>query len=431
MTNNNILNAPRGVADILPAEQPLWDHVRATARRTAKRFGYAQIDTPIFESTTLFKRGVGDETDIVQKEMYSFEDMGGSPLTLRPEGTAPVCRAYIQHGMHNLSQPVRLFYIAPMFRFDRPQAGRYRQHHQFGCEAIGDSSPFIDAEIIEIGWHYITELNISHVTVRINSIGDPDSRQIYSAKLQQHFKKYENDLPKLDRERLERSPLRLLDSKDETTRKISADAPHSLDFLSEEAMQHWKSLLEILEHLKSVYPSFNYRIDHTLVRGLDYYNRTVFEFEPSDSGSQTSLFGGGRYDPLISTLGGNFTPGVGFGSGIERIILELQRQESIQAKIDQADIAMICMGDDAARVAVSLVAGLRKFTLSVVTAPTGRSMKAQMRYANQSGATYALILGNRELANGKVSLKPLRNNDDQIDIDLSAEAVAKIVMKQR
>lgn len=427
MTNNNILNAPRGVADILPTEQPLWNHVRATARKTAKRFGYAQIDTPIFESTTLFKRGVGDETDIVQKEMYSFEDLGGNSLTLRPEGTAPVCRAYIQHGMHNLPQPVRLFYIAPMFRFDRPQAGRYRQHHQFGCEAIGDASPFIDAEIIEIGWHYITELNISDVTVRINSIGDQDSRQIYSAKLQEHFSKYENDLPKLDRERLERSPLRLLDSKDETTRKVSADAPHSLDFLSQEAMQHWESLLDTIEQLKSVYPSFNYRIDHTLVRGLDYYNRTVFEFEPSDSGSQTSLFGGGRYDPLISTLGGNATPGVGFGSGIERIILELQRQETIQPKIDHPDIAMICMGEDAAHAAVSLVAGLRKHKVSVVTAPTGRSMKAQMRYANQSGATYALILGNRELANSKVSLKPLRNNDDQIDVDLSPEAVAKIV----
>ena len=233
-----------------------------------------------------FRRGVGGETDIVQKEMYSFDDLGGESLTLRPEGTAPVCRSYIEHGMHNLPQPVRLFYIAPMFRYDRPQAGRYRQHHQFGCEAIGDPSPNIDAEIIEIGLRYITALGLSDVTVRINSIGDPATRHSYANDLRNHYAKYANDLPKVDRDRLERAPLRLLDSKEPATQRLSADAPKSLNYLSDDAQNHWENLLSLLDGLKSAYPKFNYSIDHTLVRGLDYYKphrlrvRTIHRGQP-------------------------------------------------------------------------------------------------------------------------------------------------------
>ena len=275
MNEQRNFKAPRGVADILPEDQILWTAVKSTAILTARQFGYQQIDTPMFEQTGLFRRGVGDETDIVQKEMYSFDDLGGESLTLRPEGTAPVCRAYIEHGMHNLPQPVRVFYIAPMFRYDRPQAGRYRQHHQFGCEAIGDPSPIIDAEIIEIGLRYITALGLSDVTVRINSIGDPESRGDHANDLRNHYSKYTSDLPKVDRDRLDRAPLRLLDSKEPATQRLSADAPKSLDYLSDGAQDHWESLLDLLDGLKVAYPEFNYRIDHTLVRGLDYYNRTV------------------------------------------------------------------------------------------------------------------------------------------------------------
>ena len=359
--------------------------------------------------------------------MYSFDDLGGESLTLRPEGTAPVCRAYIEHGMHNLPQPVRLFYIAPMFRYDRPQAGRYRQHHQFGCEAIGDPSPMIDAEIIEIGLRYIAALKLSNVTVRINSIGDPQTRHRYANDLRSHYAKHANDLPKVDRDRLERAPLRLLDSKEPATRKLSADAPKSLDYLSQASLEHWETLLSLLDGLKSAYPAFEYRIDHTLVRGLDYYNRTVFEFEPSTHGSQTSLFGGGRYDPLIGILGGNPTPGVGFGSGIERIILEIQNQTSIELATPAIDAVFVHVGDAATRHAVSLAAEMRNLRLSVKMAPAGKSMRAQMRYANRSEAKYALILGNREIEQGIVAVKPLQSNREQWSVALEAESIANAV----
>ena len=415
---------PRGVTDILPDDQTLWTAVKSTAIHTARQFGYQQIDTPIFENTALFRRGVGDETDIVQKEMYSFEDLGGDSLTLRPEGTAPVCRSYIEHGMHNLPQPVRLFYIAPMFRYDRPQAGRYRQHHQFGCEAIGDPSPIIDAEIIEIGLHYITNLGLSDVTVRINSIGDPETRTSHADDLRAYFTKYASDLPKVDRDRLERAPLRLLDSKEPATQKLSAEAPKSLDYLSEDAQSHWESLLGLLDALKTAYPNFNYHIDHTLVRGLDYYNRTVFEFEPPAEGSQTSLFGGGRYDPLIGILGGNPTPGVGFGSGIERIILEIQRQESLQAADPSLNAVMVHVGEAATNRASTLAAELRTHGIAILMAPAGKSMRAQMRYANRANANYAIILGNREIEQNVAAIKPLQFDGDQDTIALYATTIA-------
>jgi histidyl-tRNA synthetase len=431
MADQRNFRVPRGVADILPDEQNLWNAVRTVAMQTARQFGYQQIDTPVFEHTGLFRRGVGDETDIVQKEMYSFDDLGGESLTLRPEGTAPVCRAYIEHGMRNLPQPVRVFYIAPMFRYDRPQAGRYRQHHQFGCEAIGDPSPVVDAEIIEIGLRYITALGLSDVSVRINSIGDSETRGRYANDLRAHYHKYSSDLPKVDRDRLERAPLRLLDSKEPATRKLSVDAPKSLAYLSDEAKEHWETLLALLDGLKIAYPDFQYHIDHTLARGLDYYNRTVFEFEPSAEGSQTSLFGGGRYDPLIGILGGDSTPGVGFGSGIERIILEIQRQEALEVARPPVNVVMIHIGCDATQRAVSLAAELRNRALSVIMAPAEKSMRAQMRYANRANADYAIIIGDRELAQGIATVKPLQFDGRQTSVQLEAKMISQAVAPEK
>ena len=424
MSENLTIQAISGVTDILPDQQAAWEHIRQVAAETAQQFGYQRIDTPMFEATGLFRRGVGSDTDIVLKEMYSFQDLGGNDLTLRPEGTAPVCRAYIEHGMHNRPQPVRLYYIAPMFRYERPQSGRYRQHHQFGCEAIGDATPYIDAEIIELGWRYITRLGIEDVTVRLNSIGDGPERATYGNALREYFTRYESDLPKVDRERLHRNPLRLLDSKEPETRRIGLDAPRSLDYLSRDAAEHWELLLDLLDGLRDAYPDFRYALDHALVRGLDYYNRTVFEFQPQDVSSQSSLFGGGRYDPLMENIGGDPTPGVGFGSGIERIIGEIDTQALGVSDASGVDVVTVAIGDASAKRAQRLAAGLRLAGLSVSSAPSGRSMRAMMRYANQTGAKHALIIGQRELERGVAQLKPLLTAADQFDVSLDALAIA-------
>lgn len=411
-----MFKSPRGTQDILPADQPYWNYVRKTAGRVAAEFGYGRIDTPLFEATSLFQRGVGDETDIVQKEMYTFEDNGGDSLTLRPEGTAAVCRAYIEHGMHNLPQPVRQFYLAPMFRYERPQAGRMRQHNQFGVEAIGDASAAVDAELIELGFRYLSQLGISNFTLRINSLADPEERKPYLSLLHDYFAGYSTDLPKVDLARLERAPLRLLDSKEEATIKIGENAPRSLDHLGEESQKHWNELTHLLDGLKETYPEFDYKIDHRLVRGLDYYNRTVFEFEPVNAGGQGTLIAGGRYDPLIEILGGPPTPGIGFGSGIERIILELKAQEVPIP--DQIALEVVIVSVGSARYAASrLATELRAKGIATVLAPE-RSFKAQMRYANHTNAAIALILGERELESGNVGLKPLQSDAPQTEVPL-------------
>ena len=416
---------PRGTADILPDDQPYWSHVDSTARKVANQFGYRRIDTPTFEDTSLFQRGVGDETDIVQKEMYSFEDRDGDGITLRPEGTASVCRAYIENGLHNSPQPVRMFYMAPMFRYERPQAGRFRQHHQFGCEAIGDQSPKVDAEIIELGWKYIADLGIKNVTLRLNSLGDPEGRTTYLSDLENYFRGVAEQLPKLDRARLDRAPLRVLDSKAKETQALADAAPKSVDYIKGEAKEHWDELLSLLDNLKEVYPDFSYKVDHRLVRGLDYYNRTVFEYEPLDAGGQGTLLAGGRYDPLIGILGGQETPAIGFGSGIERMILELKKQEAEIAPSAGPDIVVVTLGD-AASAGAKLATALRAANVSTVLAPS-RSMKAQMRYANQQNASNVVIIGDREVENGVASVKNLVQGGDQSEVALDAASIAEHV----
>jgi histidyl-tRNA synthetase len=416
---------PRGTADILPEDQPYWGHVYDVARKVANQFGYRRIDTPTFEDTNLFQRGVGDETDIVQKEMYSFEDHGGDGITLRPEGTASVCRAYIENGLHNSPQPVRMFYMAPMFRYERPQAGRFRQHHQFGCEAIGDQSAKVDAEIIELGWKYIADLGIRNVSLRLNSLGDPEGRANYLSDLDKYFRGVADQLPKLDRARLDRAPLRVLDSKARETQALADAAPKSVDYIQGEAKEHWDELLSLLDNLKEVYPDFSYKVDHRLVRGLDYYNRTVFEFEPLDAGGQGTLLAGGRYDPLIGILGGQETPAIGFGSGIERMILELKKQEAEITPSAGPDVVVISLGN-AASAGAKLATALRAADVSTMLAPS-RSMKAQMRYANQRNASNVVILGDREVENGVASVKSLGEGGEQAEVKLDAASIAEHV----
>ncbi len=417
--------APRGTYDILPDEQPYWSFALKTAAETAKRFGYGRIDTPMFEPTDLFERGVGDATDIVQKEMYTFEDHGGDSLTLRPEGTAGVCRAYIEHGLHNQPQPVRMHYIGPYFRYERPQAGRFRQLRQFGVEVIGDGSPNVDVEVIELGWSYIRSLNINGTSLRINSIGDSECRPAYLDALREYYRGHIDEVCDDDRQRFESAPLRLLDCKRTQCQGIGDAAPKSTDFLCDACDAHWASVIALLDGLKDTYPDLDYSIDHRLVRGLDYYTRTVFEIEPENAAGQSTLLGGGRYDGLIEEIGGPPTPGIGFALGLDRIISEVKSREGFVPPESGPDVVIVHLGDEAGLRASALAAGLRDDGLGVLVAPVGRSMRAQMRYSNSMNARYALIIGDREIESAEGALRPLRDNGEQEAVALNVQALAK------
>jgi histidyl-tRNA synthetase len=400
--------AARGTQDILPDEQKWWEYVRDTAARVARRFGYAQIETPMFEDASLFLRGVGDTTDIVQKEMYVFEDRGGQELALRPEGTAPVCRAYLEHGMHNQPQPVRLWYTMPNFRYDRPQAGRYREHHQFGVEAIGDSDPAIDAEVVELLWRLYEELGLTGLTLRINSIGDGACRPGYLDGLRGFYADKLDQVCGDCRGRYERNPLRLLDCKNERCQVAIAGAPAFADYLCDECADHFTKLRGYLESV-----AIPYEIDPSLVRGLDYYTRTVFEVQPPEEGGQSSIGGGGRYDGLIEELGGRPTPGIGFGTGIERIIINLKRQEITLPETGGLAVYVAYQSAPARDVAYQLASELRRAGASAVLTTGERSLKSQLRHADALQARYAVIIGERELAEGTVTLKDLREGTQE------------------
>ncbi len=417
--------APRGTSDRLPEDQPTWSYISSTATSVAASFGYGRIDTPLIEDTALFSRGVGEETEIVEHQMYSFEDLGGDSITLKPESTAAVCRAYIQHGMHNEPQPVRLFYLSPHFRYERPQAGRVRQHHQFGVEAIGDPSPQVDAEVIELGWTYLSTLGLNDLTLKINSIGDGECRPAYLDVLRTFFAGREAELCRDHATRFKSNPLRVLDCKKSECVMVGADAPRGIDFLCSDCQAHWDELITLLDDKVNSRVLLPYAIDNRMVRGLDYYTRTVFEFQPSEERSQSAILAGGRYDPLIEILGGNPTPGIGFGSGIERVILNLEAQDVRVPSGKSLDIVGVHVGDAARRKMLLLASGLRAMGKSVIVAPVGRSMKSQMRYANSKGARYALILGERDLEKGVATLRSLKTDADQTEVSLDPAAIAE------
>jgi len=401
--------APRGTQDVLPGEQPYWDFVQATAARLCARFGYGWIETPMFEDASLFVRGVGDVTDIVQKEMYIFEDRGGQELALRPEGTAPICRAYLQHGMHSLPQPVRLWYLAPNFRYDRPQAGRYREHHQFGAEAIGEADAAVDAEIVELLWRLYEELGLTGLTLNLNTLGDPNCRPAYLEVLRDYYRDKLHHVCGDCQGRFERNPLRLLDCKVPQCQPVIAKALAMTDYLCDECAKHFADLKSYLEAV-----GIPYLLNPRLVRGLDYYTRTVFEVQPKEEGGQSSIGGGGRYDGLIEQLGGRPTPGIGFGTGIERIILNLKRQEVAIPQPDPVQV-LVAYTTPAARVeAFRLASELRRAGVAATASTGERSLKAQMRHAGGIGARHAAIIGERELAEGMVTLKRLDTGDQEL-----------------
>ncbi|MFA5308724.1 MAG: histidine--tRNA ligase [Dehalococcoidales bacterium] len=399
MTDKSYQSA-RGTADILPEEQAYWRYVEKAIQDITRLYGYQRIDTPTFEDTALFTRSVGEGTDIVDKEMYTFDDKGGKSMTLRPEGTAPVCRAYVQHGLANLPRPVKLYYICPIFRYDRPQAGRLREHHQFGCEAIGEDDPAIDAEVIDMAWRFYKRLGLENISLQLNSIGCKECRPQYLESLKDYYRQYNDRLCNDCKNRLDKNPLRLLDCKQESCQGIAENAPRSNDKLCPACADHFGKLQKYLGLL-----DIPFNINHRLVRGLDYYTRTVFEVQPQDEGGQSTIGGGGRYDGLIEELGGNPTPAIGFATGIERIILNLKKQNISVPSPAPLQIFIACLGDPARDEALKLTAELRRRGVSAVTAAGGKSLKAQLRQANALGALYAAIIGEDEVKAGTVTLR--------------------------
>jgi histidyl-tRNA synthetase len=406
--------------DFLPDDEALWRFVRDTAERVARSFDYGLIQTPLVEDVAVFQRTAGDESDIVSKEMYVFEDRGGDRLALRPEGTAGVCRAYLESGMGSRPQPVRLYYLGAFFRYDRPQAGRYRQLHQFGVENIGDESPAADVEVIELQHTLYQELGLTDLVLRVNSIGTAETRARYVESLREHFRPHVATLSADSQRRFETNVLRILDSKEDAGHPAVQGAPSILDFLDAADTEHFATVRASLAAL-----GIACEVDPRIVRGLDYYARTVWEFEPPGAGGQSTVGAGGRYDGLIELLGGPHTPGVGFGTGIERIMLNLRERGLGPAAADAApDVAMIPLGEAGPAEALRVARDLRAAGLVVRGGIPGRSMRAQLRGASSSGARYAVIVGDQEAADGVVQLKPLTTDADQRTVPMHAVVAA-------
>jgi len=392
--------APRGTFDVLPEMAHARARLEATARGIFERAGYEPIATPSFEDTELFERGVGKSTDIVRKEMFTFEDKGERSLTLRPEGTAPICRAYVEHGMNKLAQPVKLAYVGPFFRHERPQAGRYRQFHQLGVECIGTDSPLADAEVVMLLSDLLGELGVPGVELRLGSLGSLDSRRAYLEELKAHLHAHEGDLSEDVRERIDVNPLRAFDSDDAGTQGVMASAPTIVGRLDGEDAAHFAEVRELLDAA-----GIGYVVDPTLVRGLDYYTRTIFSFVCDQLGAQSEVGGGGRYDGLIEQLGGPATPAIGWAAGIERILLALD-EEGEPARRD----AFVAIADPEQRQRATAVAReLRHAGLSVEVDLAGRSLKSQLKHANRIGARQVLILD----ADGSAQLRDMESGEQR------------------
>jgi histidyl-tRNA synthetase len=392
--------APRGTFDILGDSARARARVEDTAAATFARAGYEQIATPVFEDTELFERGVGRSTDIVRKEMFTFEDKGGRSVTLRPEGTAPICRAYLEHGMQKLAQPVKLYYTGPFFRHERPQAGRYRQFHQIGAEAIGSDSPLADAESVTLLADLLAELGVPGVELRLGSLGSLEARRAYLEELKAHLHANQGELSKDVRERIDINPLRAFDSDDEGTRGVMESAPTIVERLEGDDASHFAEVRALLDGA-----GVEYRIDPTLVRGLDYYTRTIFSFVCSELGAQSEVGGGGRYDGLIEQLGGPPTPAIGWAAGIERILLALDEGEEAAGR----DAFLAVADDTQRRRALALAGELRRAGLSVEVDLAGRGLKGQLKHADRIGARSVLILE----ADGAAQLRDMASGEQR------------------
>ncbi len=412
------IQAIRGTRDILPSESPLWAKIEEIARQALASYAYREIRTPIFEQTELFARGIGEATDAVGKEMYSFEDRGGRSIALRPEITAGLVRAFIQNKLFAQGGVQRLWHLGPAFRYERPQAGRQRQFHQLDVEILGSRDARADVEIIAIATQILTSLGLKSLSLGLNSVGSGEDRQTYREALVAYFTPYKDDLDADSQTRLTLNPLRILDSKDKRTQEIVVDAPSLLDYLSDDSQRHFDA---VQQHLANIGIDFN--INPRLVRGLDYYTHTAFEIQSSDLGAQATVCGGGRYDGLVAQLGGPDTPAIGFGMGIERLIILLEQMERYSA-VPELDIYLISRGEKAEMQSAQLASRLRQSGYSVEVDLSGSAFSKQFKRADRSGALIGLILGDAEAAADKVQLKWL-SSGEQSEItqdDLIAQA---------
>ncbi|MCA0969974.1 histidine--tRNA ligase [Halobacillus litoralis] len=419
------MNAPRGTQDILPGTSEKWQYVEEKLMDLCRRYNYKEIRTPIFEHTELFQRGVGDSTDIVQKEMYTFEDRGDRSLTLRPEGTASVVRSYVQNKIYGLpSQPTKYFYMGPMFRYERPQQGRQRQFVQFGIEALGSDDPAIDAEVLALALGSYEELGLKSLKLVLNSLGDQESREAHKEALVRHFDPHREELCADCQVRLDQNPLRVLDCKKDREHTAMSTAPSILDYLNDYSRNYFEEVKKYLDEM-----GIAYEIDPNLVRGLDYYNHTAFEImsEADGFGAITTLSGGGRYTGLVEEVGGPETSGIGFAMSIERLLMALEA-EGIELPVDEGlDTYVVALGENAEKAAVKLTYELRRAGVQVDKDYLGKKMKAQFKSADRLNAKYVLVLGDQELENNVINVKTMETGDQQ---EISLDEIIDYMKKQ-
>lgn len=402
-----ITKAVKGTKDVLPGEIYKTQYIESTALDVAERFGFKEIRTPVFEHTELFQRGVGDTTDVVQKEMYTFDDKGGRSITLRPEGTAGAARSFLENGLCNETLPQKVCYLTSCYRYEKPQAGRLREFHQFGVECFGAQSPLADAEIISLANTFFKELGVKDLTLEINSIGCPTCRAEYHKALKTYFEGRKDELCDTCKDRMERNPMRILDCKSPVCSEIAKDAPVVLDYLCDECREHFEKVKSYLNA-----QNIAFKVNPRIVRGLDYYTKTVFEFISESIGAQGTVCGGGRYDGLIEELGGQKTPSLGFGLGIERLMLLMEAQGCEFPKESMPDLFIAALGEKAQLKAVEIANDMREEGFTCLYDVNGRSLRAQMKYANKLGAKYTIVLGDDEVESGIAKLKNMESGEE-------------------
>ncbi len=401
------IQAIKGTYDILPDDSAVWQYIEENIREICDLYGYGEIRVPVFENTALFARGVGETTDVVQKEMYTFTDKGNRSITLRPEGTAGVVRSVLEHSLLSGALPLKLYYNITCYRNEKPQAGRYREFRQFGVEVFGSSDNSIDAEVISLATEFLSRMGLKGLKVNINSIGCPNCRAEYNKALKKYLGDNLDKLCYTCKTRFEKNPMRIIDCKEETCKQITKDAPRLLDYICDECREHFEGLKSNLEIM-----GIDYIIDPNIVRGLDYYTKTVFEITSDDLGAQATVCGGGRYDGLTEQLGGDKTPGIGFGLGIERLIMCMKAQGAYLPEKKKLKIFVCNMGDGAKPAAIKLVNDLRKSGVSAACDNMKKSLKAQMKFADKIGAQYTVILGDNEVMSGVCNLKNMTTGEN-------------------